>query len=123
MSLKIRVAAVQMLRTCCLMCSVEEAHSSLPQTMEHPSHALPWGSALCWPNVPCHECGMDGPEELQSSSFPQIFWESSVLETFERRGEYFRGDSSTGTPFPFHFLGKAWESSHFHSLESILSPS
>lgn len=84
-SLKTRVAAVQMLRTCCLMCAVEEAHSSLPQTMEHPSHALPWGSALCWPNVPSSECRMDGPEELQSSSFPQIFWESSILETFERR--------------------------------------
>lgn len=72
-----------------------------------PIHALPWSSALRWPDVPCSGCGMDGPEELQSPSFPQISWVSSILDTFERRGEYFRGNSSTGTPFPFCSLGKA----------------
>lgn len=75
-------------------------------------------SAPCWPNVPCSDCGMDGPDELRSPSFPRIFWESSILETFERRGEYFRGDSSTGTLFPFLSLGKACS-----PLVSIPSPS
>lgn len=54
-------------------CDMEEAHSLLPGPMEHPSCALPW----CRAGPVYHVVtGMDGPEEFQSLSLPQIFQES-----------------------------------------------
>lgn len=94
-----------MLRACCLVCAVEEAHSSLPQVMEHPSRALPWAQHCAGPM--CLAVTVGWMVQRNSSLHPSPRSSGNVLFWKHLRGEYFRGDSSIGIPFHSTPLGKA----------------